>query len=180
MGGITGYIRKYGKTQAQYWAIFHAILSPKQPRPEIGRINFYLVLILLSPNQVPSGISKLKKNMPKKIHMFTSNMMKMILKNRCKKRHLGGVEWFELNAAETEINYRRNYQESNLHPTSSTQAYKHFINPTTSISSSNFHNYFCNLSFFIPIVQECCQPNLANISASILSTQSYKFFINPI
>ena len=43
VGGITGYIRKYGKTQAQYWAIFHAILSPKQPRPEIGRINFYLV-----------------------------------------------------------------------------------------------------------------------------------------
>ena len=108
--------------------------------------------------------------------MFTSSMMKMILKNRCKKRHLGGVEWFELNAAETEINYRRNYQESNLHPTSSTQAYKHFINPTTSISSSNFHNYFSNFKyFFIPIVQECCQPNLENISASISSTQSYKF-----
>ena len=43
VGGITGYIRKYGKTQAQYWAIFHAILSPKQPRPGRGRINFYLV-----------------------------------------------------------------------------------------------------------------------------------------
>ena len=116
----------------------------------------------MSPNQVPSCISKLKKNMPKKIHMFTSNMMKMILKNRCKKRHLGGVEWFELNAAETEINYRRNYQESNLHPTSSTQAYKHFINPTTSISSSNFHNYFSNLS------------------SSIFSSQSYKNVVNPI
>ena len=94
--------------------------------------------------------------------MFTSNMMKMILKNRCKKRHLGGVEWFELNAAETEINYRRNYQESNLHPTSSTQAYKHFINPSTSISSSNSHNYFSNLS------------------SSISSSQSYKNVVNPI
>ena len=94
--------------------------------------------------------------------MFTSNMMKMILKNRCKKRHLGGVEWFELNAAETEINYRRNYQESNLHPTSSTQAYKHFINPSTSISSSNSHNYFSNLS------------------SSIFSSQSYKNVVNPI
>ena len=98
--------------------------------------------------------------------MFTSNMMKMILKNRCKKRHLGGVEWFELNAAETEINYRRNYQESNLHPTSSTQAYKHFINPSTSISSSNFHNYFSNLS------SSSFHPNRTRM----LSTQSWKYF----
>ena len=127
--------------------------------------------------------------MPKKIHMFTSNMMKMILKNRCKKRHLGGVEWFELNAAETEINYRRNYQESNLHPTSSTQAYKHFINPTTSISSSNFHNYFSNLSSSIfssqsyknvvnPILQIFQQVFHQLNHTSFLSTQSNKYFIN--
>ena len=36
--GITGYIRKYGKTPAQYWAIFHAILSPKMAGGETGRI----------------------------------------------------------------------------------------------------------------------------------------------
>ena len=121
--------------------------------------------------------------------MFTSNMMKMILKNRCKKRHLGGVEWFELNAAETEINYRRNYQESNLHPTSSTQAYKHFINPSTSISSSNSHNYFSNLSSSIfssqsyknvvnPILQIFQQVFHQLNHTSFLSTQSNKYFIN--
>ena len=116
-------------------------------------------------------------------------VMKMILKNRCKKRHLGGVEWFELNAAETEINYRRNYQESNLHPTSSTQAYKHFINPTTRISSSNFHNYFSNLSSSIfssqsyknvvnPILQIFQQLFHQFNHTSFLSTQSNKYFIN--
>ena len=64
VGGITGYIRKYGKTQAQYWAIFHAILSPKQPRPEIGRINFYLVNTFES--KPSSQLYFKKKNMPKK------------------------------------------------------------------------------------------------------------------
>ena len=119
--------------------------------------------------------------------MFTLNMMKMILKNRCKKRHLGGVEWFELNAAETEINYRRNYQESNLHPTSSTQAYKHFINPSTSIS----HQIFTIISATSSIVSSQSYKNIVNPilklfqqvfhqlnHTSFLSTQSNKYFIN--